>query len=264
MQPNIQSHLPEDFPWQVHWFDTIDSTNDRAKAMAENGAPHGTVLIAGHQTNGRGRMGRSFSSPAGQGIYLSVILRPNCRAEQLMHLTCSAGVAMCDAVELVTGHRPGLKWINDLVMRNRKLGGILTELSVAPDTGLVTYAVIGIGLNCKQTPENFPPEIRDIAISLETAVNHPVDTAKMAAAMVDSLFRMDQQLLTQQAQILAAYRQDCITIGKNILVHRADSTIPGKAVDIDEQGGLLVSFPDGTMRAVSSGEVSVRGMYGYV
>lgn len=264
MKQQILSHLPGDFPWQVHWFDTIDSTNDRAKAMAESGAPHGTVLIAGQQDKGRGRMGRSFSSPAGCGIYLSVILRPGCQAQQLMHLTCSAGVAMCDAVESVTGQRPGLKWINDLVMNGRKLGGILTELSVAPQTGMVRYAIVGIGLNCKQAPLDFPPEIRDIAISLETATGCCIDNAKMAAAMIAALFRMDQQLLSQQGKILSQYARDCVTIGKEIMVYKGEQSYPGKAVGIDSEGGLLVTFPDGTTQSVNSGEVSVRGMYGYL
>ena len=264
MKQNILSHLPGDFPWQVHWFDSIDSTNTRAKAMAEADAPHGTVLIAGQQTGGRGRMGRSFSSPAGQGIYLSVILRPDCQAQQLMHLTCSAGVAMCDAVESVTGQRPGLKWINDLVLHHRKLGGILTELSVTPDTGLVSYAVVGIGLNCKQKPEDFPPEIREIAISLETATGSCINNAKMAAAMVASLFRMDQKLLTRQEEILRDYARDCVTLGKDIIVHNADASYPGKAVGIDADGSLLVTLPDGSTQTVNSGEVSVRGLYGYL
>lgn len=263
MKQSILSHLSGDFPWQVHWFPTIDSTNDRAKAMAAQGAPHGTVLLAGHQTQGRGRMGRTFSSPEGMGIYLSVILRPGCHAEGLMHLTCAAGVAMCDAVQAVTGYRPGIKWINDLVTQGKKLGGILTELSVDPATGLVRYAIIGIGINCKQAQRDFPDDIRDMAISLETATGKPVDTAALAAAMIRSLQEMDTRLLTQQAAILSRYKGDCITLGKEIVLLRGDEKRYGTAVDIEPDGALRVSYPDGTTEAVSSGEVSVRGMYGY-
>ena len=129
-------------PWAetLQYHDCVESTNDLAKVLADGGAPHGTVIIAGKQTRGRGRMGRTFQSPADSGIYLSVILRPDCKADKLMHLTCATGVAMCNAVESATGYRPGIKWINDLVACNRKLGGILTELSLAPDGG-VRYAV---------------------------------------------------------------------------------------------------------------------------
>ena len=124
MKDKILHHLTTECPWRdtLYWYDTIDSTNTRAKQLAKEGAPHGTVLIAGHQTGGRGRMGRTFQSPAGAGVYLSVILRPNCEPAQLMHLTCAAGVAMMDAVEAVSGIRPQVKWINDLVIHSKKTG----------------------------------------------------------------------------------------------------------------------------------------------
>lgn len=264
MKQSILSHLPGDFPWQVHWFDTIDSTNDRAKAMAIQDARHGTVLIAGHQEKGRGRMGRTFCSPKGQGVYLSVILRPDCYARELMHLTCAAGVAMCNAVESVTGYRPGIKWINDLVADSKKLGGILTEMSIDPASGLVQYAIVGIGINCCQRPEDFPDDIRDTAISLESVTGQAADSSALAAAMIRSLQAMDQQLLSAQAEIMATYQADCITIGKEILLLRGEETSYGTAIGIDKDGALLVSFPDGTTKTVNSGEVSVRGMYGYV
>ena len=149
MQDSIISYLPDNHPWRssIFWFDTVDSTNTRAKELAAAGAPHGTVLIADRQTGGRGRLGRSFQSPAGMGIYLSLILRPNCPAAQLMHLTCAVAVSTCDAVEQTLNFRPSIKWINDLVAQRRKLAGILTELSVNPRTGFVDYAVVGIGIN---------------------------------------------------------------------------------------------------------------------
>ena len=129
MQKRIVSYLPKDFPWEdkLYYFDTIGSTNDEVRKMAKQGAAHGTVLIAGHQTDGHGRRGRSFHSPAGSGIYMSVLLRPNCIPTELMHLTCAAAVAMCNAVERTAGVRPGIKWTNDLVFQKRKLGGILPE-----------------------------------------------------------------------------------------------------------------------------------------
>ena len=110
-------------------------------------------------------MGRSFLSPGGVGVYMSVILRPNCTPDKLMHLTCATAVAMCDAVEQAAGFRPGIKWTNDLVSKRKKLAGILTEMSLDA-TGKVAYAVVGIGVNCCQKPEDFAPEIRDMAGSL--------------------------------------------------------------------------------------------------
>ena len=231
--------------------------------MAQAGAPHGTVLIASHQTGGRGRMGRSFSSPEGKGIYLSVILRPECSAQELMHLTCATAVAMCDAVEEAAGYRPGVKWINDLVFDGKKLGGILTELSVEPGGGRVQYAVIGIGINCSQNREDFPADIQNMATSLQMVTGKELRQDRLAAAMIHDLWKMDASLLTQRAAIMDAYRKDCITLGRSVVVLRASEKRYGTAIDIDEDGTLQVTFEDGTTQAVNSGEVSVRGMYGY-
>jgi len=264
MKEQILSKLSAECPWRdtLHWYPDIDSTNTQAKLLAKAGAPHGTVLIAGHQTGGRGRMGRTFQSPDGQGVYLSVILRPNCMPAQLMHLTCAAGVAMMQAVEAVSGIRPQMKWINDLVVDRKKLGGILTEMSV--DKGLVDYAVVGIGINCLQQPEDFPPEIAGLATSLSLAAGHPITPAKLAAAMVEALWKMDRTLFSEKAQLMAEYKENCITLGKEIQVIRQEQIRRGKALDLDAEGGLLVQYEDGSIETVSSGEVSVRGMYGYL
>ena len=265
MKERILKSLPTECPWRdtLYWYDTIDSTNARAKALARQGAPHGTVLIAGSQSAGRGRLGRSFHSPVGLGVYLSVILRPQCPPDQLMHLTCAAGVAMCDAVEAITGIRPGIKWINDLVLEQKKLGGILTELSIDPKTGSTEYAIVGIGINCRHRTEDFPPPLQSIATSLALA-GQDVLLPELAAAMVMALCRMDAELMTRKADIMQQYRSDCVTLGKAISVHRGDTVKAGKALDVDSDGGLVVAYEDGTVSTVSSGEVSVRGLYSYI
>lgn len=265
MISSIVSHLPEDFPWKgsIHYFETIDSTNTRAKQLAAQGAPHGTVLIADSQTGGRGRMGRSFHSPAGSGIYLSVILRPQCRASELMHLTCATGVAMCDAVQDSCSFRPGIKWTNDLVLGKRKLGGILTELSLDAQ-GNAAYAVVGIGINCTQDISDFPEDIRNIATSLKLSTQHSIDRSQVIASMLIQLEAMSNILLRQKAQIMAQYRRDCITVGQEISVIAGETIRHGTALSVDEEGALIVRFSDGHTEAVSSGEVSVRGMYGYI
>ena len=263
MKEKILSHLPMDYPWadHLHWFDTISSTNDRLKEMARQGAPHGTVLVADRQTGGHGRMGRSFQSPGGMGVYMSILLRPNCNASELMHLTCAAGVAMCDAVEQATGLRPGIKWTNDLVHKRKKLGGILTELGFSRQ-GLVEYAIVGIGINCNQSRQDFSPEIQNVAASLAMVTGSPQDRLRLAAAMMEHLWKLD---LSQKERILRQYRQDCITLGQEISLVRSDRKVRhGKATDIDENGALVVAFADGSIEHVDSGEVSVRGMYGYV
>lgn len=262
----IQSFLPKNHPWfnSIFCFHTIDSTNTHAKALAAAGAPSGTVLIADRQTGGRGRMGRSFHSPADSGIYLSVILRPNCPPSDLMHLTCAAGCAMCDAVEEAANVRPGIKWINDLVWEAKKLGGILAELSINPTSGLVDYAVVGIGINCSQEARDFPPKIREIATSLTSITGKSIDRNRLTAAMICALAHTSKTLLTQRSAIMARYRQDCVTLGKEVAIHRFDEVRHGLAVDVDDEGALVVQFADGHRETVSAGEVSIRGMYGYV
>ena len=265
LKEEIIRNLRESCQWQdsLLWYETIDSTNTHARELAKQGAPHGTVLIADHQTGGRGRQGRSFHSPAGSGIYMSVILRPGCKPLEIMHLTCAAAVAMCDAVESAVGLRPGIKWTNDLVCGKRKIAGVLTELGFDGQAN-VAFAVVGIGINCCQQESDFPEDIRSIAGSLASVTGEKIDRAKVAAAMMDALHRMDAQLLTEKAAILEQYRRDCITIGQEISLVRAEEVRHGTALNVDDEGALIVAFPDGHTEIVNSGEVSVRGMYGYV
>ena len=265
MKEQILKNLSPEYPWKehFHFFSELDSTNDRLKVMARQGAPHGTVLLADRQTGGHGRMGRTFLSPEGMGVYLSILLRPSCAPADLMHLTCATGVAMCEAVEQAARFRPSIKWTNDLVYGKRKLGGILTELGLNPKGG-VDYAIIGIGINCCQTETDFAPEIRDIAGSLSMAAGREIDRSQVAAAMMDALCRMSGNLLSGKAWLPDQYRKDCITVGQDISLLRGEEVRHGHAVDVDDNGALVVAFPDGSMEAVNSGEVSIRGMYGYV
>ena len=265
MKEQILSQLSPAYPWKEYFefFPTIDSTNDRLRTLAKAGAPEGTVLVADHQTGGHGRRGRSFHSPEGMGIYMSILLRPPCAPRELLHLTCAAGVAMCDAVEVSAGFRPGIKWTNDLVFGCRKLGGILTELGFTPK-GELDYAIIGIGINCCQKPTDFPEDIREMAGSLTMAAEREIDRAKVAAAMMEALHTMSENLLGGKEEILRQYRRDCITVNQDVVLVRGEEKRYGYAVDIDEEGALVVRFRDGSTEAVNSGEVSVRGMYGYV
>lgn len=259
MLSEIKSHLPG-HPWRekIQYFDCLDSTNTYAKGLAAAGAPEGTVIIADHQTGGRGRLGRSFSSPAGMGIYLSVILRPDCDPAELMHLTCAAGVAAARAID---DPRIGIKWTNDLVLGKRKLGGILTEISVNPTSRKVDWAVVGIGINCCQQPADFPEEIRQIAISLGIPSSQ---RPQLIAQLVRALHSMRKYLFTVKQGIMEDFRHRCVTIDSEISILRGDEVRHGKAIDVDDDGGLVVLLADGAMQTVTSGEVSIRGMYGYL
>lgn len=250
-------------PWagRVQVLDTIGSTNNYLKTLAAQGAPEGTVAIAEEQTAGRGRLGRSFSSQKGVGLYFSVLLRPQLPPEALLHLTCAVAVAVCDAIEEATGLRPGIKWINDLVYRQRKLCGILAELALT-QSGQVDFAVVGIGINCAQAPGDFDPGIRDMAGSLAMATGRRVDRTALAAACVRSMAHLAAHL-EDRAGYLERYRADCVTLGAQIQVIRGDTRRPGRALDVREDGGLVVQYANGETETVQSGEVSVRGLYGY-
>ncbi len=253
-------------PWSstVQYFDVVDSTNTLAKELAAQGAPGGTVLIADRQSAGRGRMGRSFLSPGGMGIYMTVILRPNCMPSEIMHLTCATAVAACDAVQAALGFRPAIKWTNDLIWKNQKLGGILTELSLNPKTFRVEYAIVGIGINCCQTEMDFDASIRSMACSAQMITGTAVDRDLLTSELIKALYTMDAELLPRKAGILDRYRQDCFTLGKEISIVRGEDIRHATATDIDDQGALVVTYEDGTTEAVNSGEVSIRGLYGYV
>jgi len=266
MKQAILNRLSPGYPWKdrFRFFPETGSTNDDLKALAKQGAPHGTILIADRQTGGHGRMGRSFLSPEGVGIYMSVLLRPDCAPTELMHLTCAAAVAMCDAVAEVAGKRPGIKWTNDLVMEKRKIAGILTELSVNPKTGLVDHAIVGIGINCCQAVNDFAPEIQSFAGSLSMVTGREIDRSCLAAAMIQALYNMWDSLFLPRSVVMNQYRADCVTVGHDVSLVRGDEIRHGHAIGINDQGALIVRFPDGTAEAVNSGEVSIRGMYGYV
>ena len=252
-------------PWAetIVVVDSVDSTNNLAKQLASAGAPEGTCVLAETQTGGRGRLGRSFASPGGMGVYLSVILRPDARPDELMHLSACAAEAGAEAVEAQTGLKPGIKWVNDLVAGGKKLSGILTELSVELETGLAQYAVVGIGINCCQRPSDFPPELAGVATSIAIQTGLDPDRNALAAELIRSISRLSSELLTARTAWMARYRARCITLGKPVKVLWPDGTREAFAVGLNNYAALEVEYPDGTRATVSSGEVSVRGMYGY-
>lgn len=254
-----------DHPWRDRLvvLDTVDSTNTYAKALAAQGAPHGTVVVSDHQTGGKGRRGRSFSSPKGMGVYLSVILRYDVPPDHLMHLTCIAAEAIRRAILDAFGLEVGIKWTNDLVCEKKKLSGILTELSVEAETGLTDYVVCGIGVNCRQAPADFPEDVAPMATSLRQLLGRS-DACALAAAMMTQLHLAAEDLLERPGDWMAGYKAHCDTIGQDVKIVRGDSVQLAHVDDMDDQGALLVTLADGTKDTVFSGEVSVRGMYGYL
>lgn len=244
--------------------DRVDSTNNYAKKLADEGAPHGTVVLSDLQTGGRGRRGNSFLSPAGKGLYLSVLLRPELPPMDVIDLTAWVAVAVCDAVEEVAGERPGIKWTNDIILRQKKLCGILTELSLEGESGQLHYVVAGIGINVSQNAEDFGDEVSQVAISLEQALGRKVRRADLAAAVIRALDRLDRDFPEKKADYLARYRAGCLTTGHEVRLIQKGQARTAFAESIDDDFALVVRWSDGSREAITAGDVSVRGLLGYV
>lgn len=242
----------------------VDSTNTQCKRLAMDGAADGTVVLAEEQTAGRGRQGRSFQSPPGRGLYLSILWRPACEPARLLPLTSLAAVAAGRAIERVTGVGPDIKWPNDLLLGGRKIAGILTEMALEGESGRIDYVVLGIGVNVHQTPSDFTPEVAQMATSLDAALGAVVSRPRLAAALIEELDVLRREVLWQPERYRAAYRTRCVTIGRQVQLVRGEERRVATAVDVDERFGLVVRYEDGCTETVRSGEVSVRGLYGYV
>lgn len=260
----IQSRL-KDHPWSgdIIVLDSVDSTNNYAKKIAADGARNGTVVIAHEQTAGKGRQGRGFSSSRGMGVYLTALLRPNLAPGDLIHVTAMAAVAVCNAVQAVCGVRPQIKWTNDVVFGDKKLCGILTELSVIGESGELEYLVIGSGVNVRQETEDFPPEVREKAVSIYQQTGILVDRSVLAAEMIMELYKMSKGIVLEKQWYLEQYAKDCVTIGKDIRIIRGDREFFAHAEGIDENAALIVTYESGERDVLTSGEVSVRGLDGY-
>lgn len=245
-------------------FECIDSTNTECKRRAMAGAPDGLVAVAEEQTGGKGRKGRAFLSPKGKGLYLSALLRPELSPAEVTDITAWVAVAVCDGIQASCGVRPRIKWTNDLVLNGKKLCGILTEIALEGESHALDYLVPGIGINVSQTPEDFGPELAATATSLSYELGRPVRRADLAVQVIKALDRMYAGFPRNRQEYLDKYRADCLTPGNQVQLITPTSRREAYAVEIDDQFRLVVEFPDGTRQALSAGEVSVRGMYGYV
>lgn len=249
---------------EVLYFPSLDSTNDEVKRRAATGAQEGLCVFAGTQEHGRGRRGRDFLSPPGAGLYCSILLRPHCALEELFQLTAWAAVAVCVAIERCTGHSIGIKWTNDLVLEQKKLGGILTELNLELESSAPQALILGIGLNLSQSEADFPPELRTIATSLAQA-GASVSKTALAVQMLLALDEMMQVFPQGRDAYLQAYRARCVTLGKPVRILRANgSHSDALALDINDDFSLRVRHTNGAEETIQAGDVSVRGLYGYL
>ncbi len=245
----------------ILYFDEIDSTNNRAKQLGEEGADEGTVVIADHQTGGRGRIGRSFDSPKGQGLYLSILLRPEIPSDRAPQLTPLAALAVRKALYLTAGLETKIKWPNDIVRNGKKLCGILTEMSMTGSA--VSHVVVGIGVNVHQ--KDFPGELSEVATSVYLESGKEISRKELADCLLTAFFSYYEDFLetTDLTDFLEEYDSVLINRGETVKVLDPKEPYTGIAEGIDASGALLVRTGEG-IRMVSSGEVSVRGVYGYV
>ncbi len=244
---------------QVHFFASTDSTNLQAMQLAREGAEEGAAVLANEQTQGRGRLGRSFFSPAGVNLYLSLILRPQIPSSQVSQLTLVAGVAVAETVEKFSGLRPALKWPNDTLLRGRKVSGVLTEVETQGKK--VGFVVVGIGVNLNCPKEVFPRDLQERATSLYIETGEPVDRVAFTAELLQ---RMEKHYFSFLRQGLAAVHAlwesySCLA-GRKVVVEDGGRRIEGRVSGLDQEGALVLEGEEGKRLRVLAGEVTlVRG-----
>ena len=241
---------------QLDVLPTLDSTNTMVREKAAAGVPEGYTVIANGQTKGRGRSGRSFYSPPDTGIYMSLLLRPHrYTAGQAARLTTMAAVAICEAIETVSGEKAQIKWVNDIYVAGKKVSGILTEASVGLEDGFVEYAVLGIGINVSMPESGFPEELEEIAGAVFREAQS--DAKNRLAAEFLNCF-MTYYTASGQADYVENYRSRSLVIGREIQVISPGGSRKAFALDVDKECHLIVKYEDGTTEDLSSGEISVK------
>ncbi|MGN1481512.1 biotin--[acetyl-CoA-carboxylase] ligase [Porcipelethomonas sp.] len=251
----IRHFLKENKDHEIFVFDEIDSTNNYAKELARKSAAAGTVVAADCQTAGKGRMGRSFCSPPGISVYMSVILRPETDMETSQLITSCAAVAAAAAVDRLCGTDTKIKWVNDLFLGGRKICGILTEASVNFETGTPDFAVVGIGINVKSVKNAFPEELLKTASSIEDEAKTVPLRSQLIAEILMNLDNLTADL--SDKSFLEEYKRRSFIIGHKVAVSKFTDERMATAVGISENAGLIVRYDDGTEEILNSGEARI-------
>ncbi len=236
----------------LYLFQQIGSTNDQARQLADGGAPEGLLVVAEEQTGGRGRGGRRWLTPPGSALAVSVVLRPPLPAGQAARVTMLAGLAVCEAVELVAGVRADLKWPNDVLIGGRKTAGILVDSAFRG--AVLEYAVLGIGLNVSWAPDDTQVEFP--ATCLEAAAGRSVDRLTLLRALLSALQTRYADLAGEQ--LFADWRARLTLLGAPVTVHTAAETLAGQALDVEPDGALLVQLTTGETRRLLAADVHLR------
>lgn len=265
---DIKAQLPPEFEGiNIHVENKVDSTSSVIRKLADEGAPSGTVVIAREQTNGRGRQGKTFTSERDCGIYMSLLLRPDMPADDVSFVTTLAGVAVCKGIFNGTGFLPGIKWTNDIVYDGKKLGGILTELTMDMVTGRPEYVVVGIGINTVTPPGGYDADIRNIAASIGDVKGNNPEPNSLAASVIERFyslyfgseeikFGMADKTNWQRGYIIDESRELSAILGQEVEVVTNKGVVRGTALDISAEGSLIVSS-EGEFKEFRYGEVHV-------
>lgn len=241
---------------QLVVLDTVDSTSLEAKRFALEGAADKTIVLANQQTAGRGRMGRSFFSPKGMGLYMSLILRPKLTGDRALLITTAVSVAVTRAIERLTAIPCKIKWVNDVFMGDKKICGILTEAITDFESGSIDCVVIGIGINFCGKKEDIPIELREIIGYLFTEKPQTLSRNQLAAEVITEVLAITENL--QADDFIEEYREKSLILQQEIEIIKGEERQSATAIDIDDKGGLVVETAAGERLTISSGEVSIR------
>lgn len=236
--------------------DQVSSTNTVLKELAEKGGREGMVVIAEHQDRGKGRLGRSFFSPKGLGLYMSILLRPDFSAEESLAITTAASVAVAEAIDRLTGEYSRIKWVNDVYLHGRKVCGILTEAALDFESGKLNYAVLGIGVNIQAPPGGFPEGIREVAGAIFPTPAPAGARARLAAEILNRFFEI-YRTLPDRTDYMAEYRARSLLNGMEVTLRQGNAQWDGLVLGIDEQARLIVRLPDGQKKSFGAGEVAI-------
>ena len=242
---------------EIHYYRTIDSTNSLAKKLAAGGAVEGTTIIAEEQTAGKGRLGRQWTSPFGLGLWLSVILRPQITPLEAPKITMLVSVALQEAILEATGLLAKIKWPNDIFLEDRKIAGILLEMSGEMDS--INHLIVGIGINVNLAQEDFPQELKDKATSLKIELGKKVcrvSLTKLLLVKLEYYYNLFKQ--GEGSLLMEKWRSASCTLGKEVRVTTPNEVLEGQAVDFGEDGSLLVQLSNGSLREIMAGDVTLR------
>lgn len=239
----------------VEFISETESTNAIIKKRASQGEKEGLFVVAGRQTEGRGRLGRSFFSPGDTGLYMSLLLRPCIKAEDAVLITTAAAVSVCEALEKAGVKNPRIKWVNDIFVEDKKVCGILTEASFNPEKAELDYAVLGVGINVYEPEGGFPEDIKNIAGAVFSQKEENLRN-RIAGEFLNSFMAYYHSI--SEKKHCAEYAKRNFVVGKKINVIKNGTTTPAKALAIDTDCGLLVEYENGERAILNSGEISVR------